>query len=302
MIPKDSSFFCFYTLPYPEMNDYYLVRINLNPCVEEECDIVAALLADVGFESFVPDEKGVSAYIRKELFDKPATSSALAAYPFNGELQMEEAELIQGQDWNSEWEKHYFQPIVVGDRCVVHSSFHKEYPKAEYEIVVDPRMAFGTGHHETTSLMLERLLSYPLEGCKVLDMGTGTGILAILAAMRGAAHVVGVEIDEPAYLNAVDNAGINGVDLDLRLGGVETVTECAYFDYVLANINRNIIIADIDKYARSLRQGGIMTLSGFYVEDIPFVEEAGKKCGLAPVAFFEKRRWACLCLEKGGQV
>lgn len=302
MIPKDSSFFCFYTLPYPEMNDYYLVRINLNPCVEEECDIVAALLADVGFESFVPDEKGVSAYIRKELFDKPATSSALAAYPFNGELQMEEAELIQGQDWNSEWEKHYFQPIVVGDRCVVHSSFHKEYPKAEYEIVVDPRMAFGTGHHETTSLMLERLLSYPLEGRKLLDMGTGTGILAILAAMRGAVHVVGVEIDEPAYLNAVDNAGINGVDLDLRLGGVETVTECAYFDYVLANINRNIIIADIDKYARSLRQGGIMTLSGFYVEDIPFVEEAGKKCGLAPVAFFEKRRWACLCLEKGGQV
>ncbi|HIU38775.1 MAG TPA: 50S ribosomal protein L11 methyltransferase [Candidatus Limisoma intestinavium] len=284
------------------MNDYYLVRINLNPCVEEECDIVAALLADVGFESFVPDEKGVSAYIRKELFDKPATSSALAAYPFNGELQMEEAELIQGQDWNSEWEKHYFQPIVVGDRCVVHSSFHKEYPKAEYEIVVDPRMAFGTGHHETTSLMLERLLSYPLEECKLLDMGTGTGILAILAAMRGAVHVVGVEIDEPAYLNAVDNAGINGVDLDLRLGGVETVTECAYFDYVLANINRNIIIADIDKYARSLRQGGIMTLSGFYVEDIPFVEEAGKKCGLAPVAFFEKRRWACLCLEKGGQV
>lgn len=302
MIPKDSSFFCFYTLPYPEMNDYYLVRINLNPCVEEECDIVAALLADVGFESFVPDEKGVSAYIRKELFDKPATSSALAAYPFNGELQMEEAELIQGQDWNSEWEKHYFQPIVVGDRCVVHSSFHKEYPKAEYEIVVDPRMAFGTGHHETTSLMLERLLSYPLEECKLLDMGTGTGILAILAAMRGAVHVVGVEIDEPAYLNAVDNAGINGVDLDLRLGGVETVTECAYFDYVLANINRNIIIADIDKYARSLRQGGIMTLSGFYDEDIPFVEEAGKKCGLAPVAFFEKRRWACLCLEKGGQV
>lgn len=284
------------------MNDYYLVRINLNPCVEEECDIVAALLADVGFESFVPDEKGVSAYIRKELFDKPATSSALAAYPFNGELQMEEAELIQGQDWNSEWEKHYFQPIVVGDRCVVHSSFHKEYPKAEYGIVVDPRMAFGTGHHETTSLMLERLLSYPLEECKLLDMGTGTGILAILAAMRGAVHVVGVEIDEPAYLNAVDNAGINGVDLDLRLGGVETVTECAYFDYVLANINRNIIIADIDKYARSLRQGGIMTLSGFYVEDIPFVEEAGKKCGLAPVAFFEKRRWACLCLEKGGQV
>ena len=284
------------------MNDYYLVRINLNPCVEEECDIVAALLADVGFESFVPDEKGVSAYIRKELFDKPATSSALAAYPFNGELQMEEAELIQGQDWNSEWEKHYFQPIVVGDRCVVHSSFHKEYPKAEYEIVVDPRMAFGTGHHETTSLMLERLLSYPLEGRKLLDMGTGTGILAILAMMRGAVHVVGVEIDEPAYLNAVDNAGINGVDLDLRLGGVETVTECGYFDYVLANINRNIIIADIDKYARSLRQGGIMTLSGFYVEDIPFVEEAGKKCGLAPVAFFEKRRWACLCLEKGGQV
>lgn len=280
------------------MNDYYHIRFDLTPCTEAECDILSALLCDAGFESFVPDEAGVSAYIKKELYSPEIVSDALASYEFNAAIQVKE-ELIPGQDWNSEWEKNYFQPILFEKRCVVHSSFHKDYPKAEYDILIDPRMAFGTGHHETTSLMIERLLSNELQGKKVLDMGTGTGILAILAAMRGAQQVVGVEIDPPAYENALDNVKLNGVEMvEVRLGGVETVTEEAYFDMVLANINRNIILADIASYAKALKSGGMLVLSGFYVEDVDMIVTEASKHGLDFVSVLDKKRWANICLLK----
>lgn len=280
------------------MNDYYHIRFDLTPCTEAECDILSALLCDAGFESFVPDEAGVSAYIKKELYSPEIVSDALASYEFNAAIQVKE-ELIPGQDWNSEWEKNYFQPILFENRCVVHSSFHKDYPKAEYDILIDPRMAFGTGHHETTSLMIERLLSNELQGKKVLDMGTGTGILAILAAMRGAQQVVGVEIDPPAYENALDNVKLNGVEMvEVRLGGVETVTEEAYFDMVLANINRNIILADIASYAKALKSGGMLVLSGFYVEDVDMIVTEAAKHGLDFVSVLDKKRWANICLLK----
>lgn len=280
------------------MNDYYHIRFDLTPCTEAECDILSALLCDAGFESFVPDEAGVSAYIKKELYSPEIVSDALASYEFNAEIQVKE-ELIPGQDWNSEWEKNYFQPILFENRCVVHSSFHKDYPKAEYDILIDPRMAFGTGHHETTSLMIERLLSNELQGKKVLDMGTGTGILAILAAMRGAQQVVGVEIDPPAYENALDNVKLNGVEMvEVRLGGVETVTEEAYFDMVLANINRNIILADIASYAKALKSGGMLVLSGFYVEDVDMIVTEAAKHGLDFASVLDKKRWANICLLK----
>ena len=280
------------------MNDYYLVRLELAPYIESETDILAALLGDKGFESFVPDSTGLSAYIKKEFYEENAVKDTLASYPFAGKI-VYHAELIPGQDWNSEWEKHYFKPILFENRCVVHSSFHKDYPKAEYEIVIDPRMAFGTGHHETTSMMIERLLSNEMGGASVLDMGTGTGILAILAAMRGATKVVGVEIDPPAYDNAVDNEKLNGTpQVELRLGGAETVTETEYFDFVVANINRNIILNDIAVYARALKAGGKMFLSGFYIDDIPMIVEAARAFGLQHTSTLEKKRWANICLEK----
>lgn len=280
------------------MNDYYLVRFDLTPCVEEECDILSALLCEAGFESFVPDATGVAAYVKKDLYDETLTQDSVNSYPFKADISVSKT-LIPGQDWNSEWEKHYFQPIVFENRCVVHSSFHKDYPHAEYDIVIDPRMAFGTGHHETTSLMMGRLLEKEMAGYRVLDMGTGTGILAILAAMRGAAEVVGVEIDSPAYENAIDNVKLNGTpQVDLRLGGVETVRECDYFDYVLANINRNIILSDIAAYAKALKAGGRMVLSGFYVEDVEMIEKAAEACGLRRESLTEKNRWANLMLRK----
>ena len=280
------------------MNDYYKVKFTLAPCLAYECDILAALLADVGFESFEQTDDGVDAFVKKELWDKDAVSEVIKLYDFEAKIDFSE-ELVVGQDWNEEWEKHYFNPIVFEDKCVIHSSFHKDFPRLQYDIVIDPKMAFGTGHHETTSLMIKRILDAEMSGKSVLDMGTGTGVLAILSAMVGATHVVGVEIDPPAYENAVANAQLNGhPEIDLRLGGAETVAESNSFDFVLANINRNIITADIDRYASALKVGGEMMLSGFYVDDVPVVEAAANKCGLERVSVIEKNRWANLQLVK----
>lgn len=280
------------------MNDYYKVKFTLAPCLAYECDILAALLADVGFESFEQTDDGVDAFVKKELWDKDAVSEVIKLYDFEAKIDFSE-ELVVGQDWNEEWEKHYFNPIVFEDKCVIHSSFHKDFPRLQYDIVIDPKMAFGTGHHETTSLMIKRILDAEMTGKSVLDMGTGTGVLAILSAMVGATNVVGVEIDPPAYENAVANAQLNGhPEIDLRLGGAETVAESNSFDFVLANINRNIITADIDRYASALKVGGEMMLSGFYVDDVPVVEAAANKCGLERVSVIEKNRWANLQLVK----
>lgn len=280
------------------MNDYYKVKFTLAPCIAYECDILAALLADVGFESFEQTDDGIDAFVKKELWDKDAVSEVIKSYDFEARIDFSE-ELVVGQDWNEEWEKHYFNPIVFEDKCVIHSSFHKDFPRLQYDIVIDPKMAFGTGHHETTSLMIKRILDAEMTGKSVLDMGTGTGVLAILSAMVGATHVVGVEIDPPAYENAVANAQLNGhPEIDLRLGGAETVAESNSFDFVLANINRNIITADIDRYASALKAGGEMMLSGFYVDDVPVVEAAANKCGLERVSVIEKNRWANLQLVK----
>lgn len=280
------------------MNDYYKVKFTLAPCLAYECDILAALLADVGFESFEQTADGIDAFVKKELWDKDAVSEVIKSYDFEARIDFSE-ELVVGQDWNEEWEKHYFNPIVFEGKCVIHSSFHKDFPCLQYDIVIDPKMAFGTGHHETTSLMIKRILDAEMTGKSVLDMGTGTGVLAILSAMVGAANVVGVEIDPPAYENAVANAQLNGhPEIDLRLGGAETVAESNSFDFVLANINRNIITADIDRYASALKVGGEMMLSGFYVDDVPVVEAAANKCGLERVSVIEKNRWANLKLIK----
>ena len=280
------------------MNDYYLVRFNMTPCMESETDILAALLGEKNFESFVPDAEGLSAYVKKELYDAAAVRDAVASYPFEGKIEFSE-ELIPGQDWNSEWEKNYFQPIVFENRCVVHSSFHHDYPSAEYDIVIDPRMAFGTGHHETTSMMIGRLLNNNLEGLSLLDMGTGTGILAILAAMRGAEKVVGVEIDPAAYENAVDNIKLNDTpEVELRLGGAETVTETGAFDFVMANINRSIILDDIAVYALAMKPKGRMFLSGFYVDDIDMIVNAARALGLCLTSVIANKNWANICFTR----
>lgn len=242
------------------MNDYVELRCNLNPCSETMTDVLAALLAEEGFESFVPDVKGLTAYVKKELFSPEGCEALRVDFPFETEITMTN-KVVEGQDWNSEWEKNYFRPIVVGNRCVIHSSFHTDIPACDYDIVIDPKMAFGTGHHSTTSLILCRLLDMGLEGKKVVDMGTGTGILAILAAMRGATDVTGVEIDSFAYENAVENVRSNGhPEIKLLLGDASRLEGIKDVDLLVANINRNVITADLPSYAAVLKAGGEVIL------------------------------------------
>ena len=281
------------------MNDYYEVRLDLNPCSEDATDLLAGMLADEGYESFVPDEDGMTAYVKKEIFSDDALKRVLNDFPFD-RIVTASSKLIEGQDWNAEWEKNYFQPIVIGDRVVVHSSFHNDVPNAQYDIVIDPKMAFGTGHHSTTSQIMSALLSLDLEGKSVIDMGTGTGILAILAAMRGASAVCGIEIDQFAYDNAIENVSLNNhPEIKLINGDASALKDIAAADLFIANINRNVILADLHNYAKSLKESGYMLLSGFYEgADCDMIIDEAAKYGLKPVGQTSDNRWACLKLIK----
>ena len=280
------------------MNDYVEVRYNLEPCDETMTDVLAALLAEEGFESFVPDDNGLTAYVKSELYTPEINRRVVEAFPFDSVITAD-ATTIEGQDWNAEWEKHYFRPIVVDDKCVIHSSFHTDIPECPYDIVIDPKMAFGTGHHSTTSLILRQLLSLDLKGRKMVDVGTGTGILAILAAMRGATDVTGIEIDPFAFENAVENVRTNGhPEITMKLGDASCLEGITDADLLLANINRNVITADLPAYVRAVRMGGTVILSGFYIEDVEVVRPVAESLGLALCEVTEDNRWACMKLEK----
>ncbi len=268
-------------------------------CTEDITDLAAAYLADAGFESFEPDSTGLTAYIKREAGDGvKIAEESLSDFPMESDFKIT-GEVIEGEDWNEEWEKNYFKPILIEGRCVIHSTFHREVPEAEYDIVIDPKMAFGTGHHDTTSQMVKHILDLPLQGKSVIDMGTGTGILGILAAMRGAERVIGIEIDEAAYENAKENVTLNGVKMDLIHGDATALSGLEPADYLFANINRNIILGDIDRYAGRLKSGGEMLLSGFYDTDIAMIAEAASRYDLREeTRLVSDARWVALRLIK----
>lgn len=280
------------------MNDYRALRIDITPCTTDGTDILAYLLAEVGFESFLPDSTGLTAYIRKEDYDPIKVNDALAQYPFAAALDIS-SEIIEGRDWNAEWEKNYFQPIVIDGQCVVHSTFHENVPAGKFDIIIDPKMAFGTGHHATTSQVLKVLLDTDLTGKTVTDMGTGTAILSILCALKGAASVTGIEIEEFAYTNAIENVRLNGVrdKVSLIHGDASSLLDCPKCDIFIANINRNIIVADLPAYRSNMKDNAIMILSGFYEEDIPHILNAAAPLGLREKEHTTLDRWACLILK-----
>lgn len=265
-------------------------------------DVLCAVLADVGFESFVVrDDLSVEAYVQAEQFSERALKSALEDFPVPDTRVSYTWSEAEDRDWNEEWEKNFFQPIVIGgDRCVVHSTFHQDVPRAQYDIVINPQMAFGTGHHETTSLVMEALLEADLAGRRVLDMGCGTSILAILARMRGATGCVAIDIDEWCVRNSLENIALNHLDgIQVCRGDASLLRDLEPFDVVIANINRNILLADMPLYAERMTPGASIYLSGFYTDDIPLIREAGERCGLTFLGHREKNRWAMVQMQKG---
>lgn len=273
------------------MKDYVCTEIQLRPWNEDMADFLAALLADIGYESFTRQEPVLTAYISKDIHDTDTTATVISEFPIS-DITLEYKEtIVEGQDWNHEWERHYFKPITISDKCVVRSSFHTDAPKGEYEILVDPKMAFGTGHHSTTRLMLEYLLENPPRNKTVIDMGTGTGILAILASQLGAKEVYGIEIDPDAYANACDNASLNNVQPTLICGDATSLAPLPQADIMLANINRNIIVADIKSYRSRIKSGGRLICSGFYRPDVDIIAEEAKKYGMQLQKVVEDNSW-----------
>ncbi len=276
---------------------YFEVTFIVQPCSETATDVLSALTADIGFESFVECEGGMKAYVQQPLFDETALGQVLAGFPMpDVKISYTIAE-PEDKDWNEEWEKNFFQPIVIGDRCVIHSTFHKDYPKAEYDIVINPQMAFGTGHHETTSSILAELLEADLRGKSVLDMGCGTSILAILASMRGAGQVTAIDIDDWCVNNSRDNIALNHIsNITVELGDASLLEGRKPFDVIIANINRNILLRDMPAYAACMHPGSEIYMSGFYMEDIPAIREKGESLGMEFVHFREKHNWAAVKL------
>ena len=276
----------------------YLEAIFLiEPYEEYISDVLAEELGELGFESFVTTEESLAAYIPENKFDENKVKELLADFPFEASINYK-LNQIESKNWNEEWEKHFFEPIVIGNECVIHSSFHQNVPKATYDIIIDPKMAFGTGHHETTSLVIGELLKMDLEGKKVLDMGCGTAVLAILASMRGAIDIVAIDIDTWCTENSLENLEVNRIsNIDVKLGGAELL-EGMHFDIVLANISRNILLADMEKYVDCLSSGGELYMSGFYKEDIPLIEAEANSNSLKMIDFKEKNNWVVVKMVK----
>lgn len=274
---------------------YFEFTFTTTPCTETVNDVLAALLGDAGFESFVEREGGLLAYIQQSLCNEAAIKVALDEFPLADTHIAYTFVEAEDKDWNEEWEKNYFQPIVIGNRCVIHSTFHKEVPQAEYDIVINPQMAFGTGHHETTSLIIGQLLESSLNGKSLLDMGCGTSILAILARMRGAAPCLAIDIDEWCVRNSLENIKLNQMtDITVEEGDASSLEGKGTFDVVIANINRNILLADMKQYVACMHAGSELYMSGFYVDDIPVIRAEAERNGLTLVHQQEKNRWAAV--------
>ena len=276
---------------------YFEVTFSVNPCNETATDILSALTAEIGFESFVECEGGMQAYVQQSLFDEEALKGIISDFPIQDTEITYTITEPEDKDWNEEWEKNFFQPIVIDNRCVIHSTFHKDYPKAEYDIVINPQMAFGTGHHETTSSILGELLDADLKGKSVLDMGCGTSILAILASMRGADPVTAIDIDDWCVNNSRDNITLNNIDnITVELGDASLLEGRKPFDVIIANINRNILLNDMVAYTACMHKGSEIYMSGFYVQDIEAIRSKGESLGLKFVHYREKNNWAAVKL------
>ena len=274
---------------------YFEVTFTNRPCNETVNDVVSALAGEIGFESFVEWENGVQAYIQQSLFDEEALKEMVVNFPLPDVQITYTITEAEDKDWNEEWEKNFFQPIVIGDRCCIHSTFHKDTPKTEYEILINPQMAFGTGHHETTSSIICELLDADLQGKSVLDMGCGTSILAILASMRGADPVTAIDIDDWCVNNSRDNIELNGIsNITVELGDANLLKGRKPFDVIIANINRNILLADMAQYAACMHSGSELFMSGFYVQDIPAIQEKAESLGMEFVHHREKNNWAAV--------
>jgi len=255
---------------------YIQVTFTFSGIEEYQKDLLISELAEAGFNTFEDTESGFAAFIDFDDYNQNKLSEVLLQFEDEFIYNYTITE-IAAQNWNEEWEKN-FEPLIISDECYIRATFHEPQPQYRYEIVIDPKMAFGTGHHQTTTMMMQYILSSDLEGKKVLDMGCGTGILAILASKKGANTLLAIDNDEVCYQSTLENASLNHItNLEAACGGKEIIPE-SIFDVILANINRNILLDQINTYAGVLISGGSIFFSGFYeTPDLEMIEQECKK-------------------------
>lgn len=283
---------------------YIQLSVSLSPCNEDLTDILSFQLGNIGYDSFIANEHGVDAFIPQKDFSEEKLKEMLLLLPidmndlFNDVNVEYKFNLLEEKNWNTEWEKHYFQPLVVSEQCLVRSTFHQIDQQYDYEITIDPKMAFGTGHHQTTYLMLQEILKLELKNKSFLDIGCGTAVLAILASKKDATPIVAIDFDEWAYYNAKENVLLNDItNVDVRLGEIDLVSN-EKFDFIFANINRNILLQDVKYYANAMNQGATLIMSGFYVEDVPILQLECQHNNLSFQKLEQKDNWCAILCTK----
>jgi len=264
--------------------------------IQEIIDILIAQLNEIGYESYDETEEGLNAYILEKFFDINKVNQ-LQVNKIEGTSIEYSHQLIKTQNWNEVWEKN-FDPIIVDDQCLIRAPFHTNLPKTEFEIVIEPKMSFGTGHHETTYLMLKTILDLDVKNKNVLDMGCGTGVLAILAEFKGAKDITAIDIDEWAYNNALENIKKNNCKNISVFQGDASLLSNQEFDIIIANINRNILMDDIKHYSKVLKKGGTMLLSGLYDKDLPMLKEEAADNNIKFIDHIEKHSWIAAKFHK----
>lgn len=280
--------------------EYIEVTVKITPFSEENAEILTAEISELPYESFTVEEPYLKCYIQKELHDQQALKvllSGIEDYGFEVEYS---SNLMPAVNWNAVWESQ-FTPIIVDGLCTIKASFHEGLRRTRYNITIDPKMAFGTGHHQTTYMMCRALLQNEdaVRGKVVMDMGCGTAVLAILAAKMKASHVYGIDIDAVAAISAYDNARLNRVGkvIETYCGDASLLQRNSY-DVLLANINRNILLQDIPTYSLCLHKGGLLFVSGFYLEDMPMIVGVAQNAGLEYVSHDTIDNWCCIKFVK----
>lgn len=297
---------------------YFEVKFHITSAeVGIASDILSALLADEGFETFEPTNDGLLAWVQQSIYSKEGVERAIGGFPLPDTRITYTVSEAPDENWNRQWEQEGFRPIVISDGdkpiIVIHDTAHDDVPEAQYDIRINPCQAFGTGSHETTRMIMRQLLAMPMSGRYVVDAGTGTGILAILCRMLGAAHVFAYDIDEWSVRNAQANLLLNDIHeaVEVHLGDsrvlpvqetlAEPLAQAISFapTLLIANINRNILLADMPRFSDSLSPEGELLLSGFYTEDVPILLKEAENHGLHPILQSQDSNWALLLLKKG---